>query len=119
MQCLETEDLKDDKYPGIEDIQYELSSYEWIYNRTPTFTLTHRTRTDETFTVTVERGRIVSIVVGDEGVGDEEVGGALLGLPFCPVTVPSIIKHNKLTLQADNPYSHDIMDLFNKIKLGT
>lgn len=109
--------LCDLTYPGLGDIKYELSSFQWIYGRTPKFTVSHNITSGEILTIEVEKGHIKTISVQNENK-TSDITGTLAGLPFCPVTIPSIIKQNKLTVQADNLYCNDILDLFEKIKFG-
>ena len=105
-------------YPGIEDIRNELSSFQWIYGRTPKFTITHQTKSWETLTIHVEKGHLTNLTITKDSC-TEDLTGTLAGLPFCPVTIPMIIQHNQQTIQAENPYYDDVLDLFRKIKSGT
>lgn len=58
-------DFDDRLMNGIEDIRSELSSWEWIFGKTPKFSLKHQKMADQWYecTINVQHGRIVSVTI--------------------------------------------------------
>ena len=124
-----TDDICDGTYPGIEDIKSELTSWQWVYGKTPKFTICH-SASNFTIDMLVEKGIIQDITVDSlktTTVNDSQGGTtpyssnaqvialqSLVGLPFCPLTVPMIIRQDKVL--RENVFCKEIINLFHQIQ---
>lgn len=138
-------DVCDKVYPGIQDIRHNLSSWQWVYGKTPNFTINHATADlNGTVALRIKKGLIQNVSFHslcslhsdadrDESTQAPAVNRStcdtlsshahsidnarpLIGLPFCPLTIPNIINSNE-TLKAD-VICREIVHLFEKIKSG-
>ncbi|XP_067945592.1 lipoyl amidotransferase LIPT1, mitochondrial-like [Watersipora subatra] len=111
---VEIRDICDRCYPGIEEIKGELTSWQWVYGRTPKFSLNQSIEGDTTLNLSVEGGKICDITVKSH-YPDYTTDNirTLIGLPFCPVTVPFVISQDK-TLSNDIVCSH-LVKLFKDL----
>lgn len=74
--------------PGVKDIQSELQSWQWIYGKTPAFTVRHKDDhlPGQTLTVKVINGLVKEMELHSHR-GLIDLTPSYLLLPFCPLTL--------------------------------
>lgn len=83
---LEEVGFDDSMMPGLQEIRSELQSWQWIYGKTPDFTLRHRddNLSNESLTVKVVKGLITGMKVHSQR-GFIDLTETFHLLPFCPL----------------------------------